>query len=43
LYRRSHGQEILLRCVNRGEALQEMHHGVCGGTKAGPKCTMAYA
>ncbi|KAM0871966.1 hypothetical protein ACQ4PT_039043 [Festuca glaucescens] len=34
LYRRSHGQEILLRCVNRGEAkkiLQEMHHGICGG------------
>ena len=40
LYRRSHGQEILLRCVNRAEAdqvLQEVHHGVCGGHQSGPK------
>ncbi|KAK1665874.1 hypothetical protein QYE76_054033 [Lolium multiflorum] len=40
LYKRSHGQEILLRCVNRGEAekiLQEMHHGVCGGHQGGAK------
>nr|XP_051211175.1 uncharacterized protein LOC127328628 [Lolium perenne] len=40
LYKWSHGQEILLRCVNRGEAekiLQEMHHGVCGGHQGGAK------
>jgi ribonuclease HI len=38
LYRRSHGQEILLRCVNRDEPdkiLQEMHHGVYGGHQGG--------
>nr|XP_051211944.1 uncharacterized protein LOC127329471 [Lolium perenne] len=37
LYKRSHGQEILLRCVNRGEAekiLQEMHHGPSHATAA---------
>ena len=40
LYRRSYGQEVLLRCVNRSEAekvLREMHHGVCGGHQSGPK------
>ncbi|XP_021321401.1 uncharacterized protein LOC110437319 [Sorghum bicolor] len=40
LYRRSFGQEILLRCVSRKEAdqiLQEMHHGVCGGHQGGAK------
>jgi hypothetical protein len=41
LYRRSFGQEILLRCVSRNEAeqvLQEVHHGVYGGHQSGPKC-----
>jgi hypothetical protein len=40
LYRRSFGQEMLLRCVSRNEAeqvLQEVHHGVCGGHQSGPK------
>jgi len=40
LYRRSYGQEVLLRCINRSEAdqvLKEMHHGVCGGHQSGPK------
>lgn len=40
LYRRSFGQEILLRCVSRDEAekiLKEVHHGVCGGHQGGPK------
>jgi hypothetical protein len=40
LYRRSFGQEVLLRCVSRREAdqvLQEVHHGVCGGHQSGPK------
>ena len=40
LYKRSHGQEVLLRCVNQGEAekiLQEVHHGVCGGHQGGAK------
>nr|AAK92670.1 putative gag-pol precursor [Oryza sativa Japonica Group] len=39
-YRRSYGQEVLLRCVDRLEAdkaLQEVHHGVCGGHQSGPK------
>jgi hypothetical protein len=40
LYRHSHGQEVLLRCVNRQEADQvskEVHHGVCGGHQSRPK------
>jgi hypothetical protein len=40
LYRRSLGQEVLLRCVSRKEAdqiLLEMHKGVCGGHQSGTK------
>jgi hypothetical protein len=40
LYRRSLGQEVLLRCVSKKEAdqiLLEMHKGVCGGHQSGTK------
>ena len=40
LYRRSYGQEVLLRCVDIIDAyhvLQEVHHGVCRAHQSRPK------